>query len=130
MIIKTCLLSLSHLFTGDIHQANMVRLWLQLLTLIQMKDLVMMKMMMGLKGKHKMGKPMITKSSVLRKEFVRRDRDISNHITPNGRLKQRQEEAEDLRPHLQLPQGFDPSTVEKQEDGQFCVFKKLSLEGL
>ena len=30
----------------------------------------------------------------------------------------------------QIPDGFDPRTAEQQEDGQLCVFKKLSLEGL
>ena len=29
-----------------------------------------------------------------------------------------------------IPEGFDLSSVEPQEDGQFCVFKKLSLEGI
>ena len=27
------------------------------------------------------------------------------------------------------PDGFDLEAVERQEDGQFCVFKELSLEG-
>ena len=35
-----------------------------------------------------------------------------------------------VEPPADLPAGFDLSTVEEQEDGQFCVFKKLSLEGL
>ena len=29
-----------------------------------------------------------------------------------------------------IPEGFDLSSVEPQEDGQFCVFKKLSVEGI
>ena len=86
-------------------------------------------MVMGFKGKHKMEKSPILKSSVRRKELVRSARDISAHITPSGGVQPR-EEGEDFRPRLQLPQGFDPSTTEQQEDGQFCVFKKLSLEGL
>ena len=32
-------------------------------------------------------------------------------------------------PPADVPEGFDLSTVEPQEDGQFCVFKKLSIEG-
>ena len=99
----------------------MLRLWLELLSLLLLKDLVML---MGFQGKHKKDKPLIFKSPAQRS-----NRDISNHISPNGEVKPRQE-GEDIRPHLQLPQGFDPSTGQQQEDGQFCVFKKLSLEGL
>ena len=29
-----------------------------------------------------------------------------------------------------IPEGFDLSTVEPGDDGQFCVFKKLTLEGI
>ena len=29
-----------------------------------------------------------------------------------------------------VPEGFDLSSVEPQEDGQFCVFKRLTLEGI
>ena len=87
----------------------MVRLWLDLLTLLLMKDLVVV---MGFQGKHKLRHP----------------RDISTHIGPSGRVQP--QESEDFRPRLQLPQGFDPSSAQQQEDGQLCVFKKLSLEGL
>ena len=58
-------------------------------------------------------------------------RDLANHL--DGSLQPRLP-ARSLPPGLQppsdLPDGFDLSTVEEQEDGQFCVFKKLSLEGL
>ena len=33
------------------------------------------------------------------------------------------------RPVLDVPEGFDLSSAEQQEDGQFCVYKKLSIEG-
>ena len=99
----------------------MVRLWLGLLTLLLMKDLVMV---VGFQAKHKM-----EKSKILKSPAQRSSRDISSHISPSGRVQPRLE-AEDFRPHLQLPQGFDPGTAEQQEDGQLCVFKKLSLEGL
>ena len=52
-------------------------------------------------------------------------RDLDNHLDnslqplPPG-----------VQPPADLPEGFDLSTVEAQEDGQFCVFKKLSLEGI
>ena len=36
----------------------------------------------------------------------------------------------DLVSPLQIPDGFDLRTGERQEDGQFCVFKNLELEGL
>ena len=29
-----------------------------------------------------------------------------------------------------IPEGFDLSSVEPQDDGQFCVFKKITLEGI
>ena len=49
------------------------------------------------------------------------------------RQEARQEAAQEAA-HLgldnQIPDGFDPRTAEQQEDGQLCVFKKLSLEGL
>ena len=99
----------------------MVRLWLELLSLLLVKDLVMV---LGFQGKHRMEKSLVFKSPAQRS-----NRDISNHISPSGGVQPRQEGG-DLRPHLQLPQGFDMSTGQQQEDGQFCVFKKLSLEGI
>ena len=33
-------------------------------------------------------------------------------------------------PPADIPEGFDLSTVEPQEDGQFCVFKTIPIEGL
>ena len=33
-------------------------------------------------------------------------------------------------PPADIPEGFDPSTLEPQEDGQFCVFKTIPVEGL
>ena len=40
------------------------------------------------------------------------------------------QEAAHLGLDNQIPDGFDPRTAEQQEDGQLCVFKRLSLEGL
>ena len=105
----------------------MVRPWLELLTVLQVKDLVVV--VEGFTGKHSRKNNMVSKSSLQRKELLRSSRDIASHIGPSGRVQPR-EEGGDFRPHLQLPQGFDPGTAEEQEDGQLCVFKKLSLEGL
>ena len=33
-------------------------------------------------------------------------------------------------PPTDLPEGFDPSTLEQQDDGQFCVYKTIPVEGL
>ena len=46
-------------------------------------------------------------------------------------LPSRQDLEEDLNlvSPLEVPDGFDLRTGERQEDGQFCVYKKLDLEG-
>ena len=62
-------------------------------------------------------------------------RDISHHIDQDGRVRRfrgrqgRDKPPGDTRPILEVPSGFDLSTAERQEDGQFCVYKRLSLEG-
>ena len=35
-----------------------------------------------------------------------------------------------IRPPADIPEGFDPSSLEPQDDGQFCVFKTIPVEGL
>ena len=40
-----------------------------------------------------------------------------------------EEEDLNLVSPLEVPDGFDLRTGERQEDGQFCVYKKLDLEG-
>ena len=70
---------------------------------------------------------------------TRRSRDISHHVGHDGRVRGlgglRRGRDKNLgpgggqRPRLEVPEGFDLSTAERQEDGQFCVYKKLSLEG-
>ena len=52
-------------------------------------------------------------------------RDLDNHLDDSL-----QPLPPGVQPPADLPAGFDLSTVEAQEDGQFCVFKKLSLEGI
>merc|ERR1711936_1388613 len=58
-------------------------------------------------------------------------RDLANHLDDSlqPRLPTRSLPP-GVQPPADLPAGFDLSTVEAQEDGQFCVFKKLSLEGI
>ena len=103
-------------------------LWL--LSLLQLTALTHSVTMMGIRGK----KPNILKSKTPSKD-QRSYRDISKQLR-HQRGKSRQlgsrqlvQEERDFRPPLDLPDGFDPSTAERQEDGQFCVFKKLRLEG-
>ena len=52
-------------------------------------------------------------------------RDLDNHLDDSL-----QPLPPGVQPPADLPEGFDLSTVEAQDDGQFCVFKKLSLEGI
>ena len=52
-------------------------------------------------------------------------RDLDNHLDDSL-----QPLPPGVQPPADIPAGFDLSTVEEQEDGQFCVFKKLSLEGI
>ena len=35
-----------------------------------------------------------------------------------------------ISPPSDVPAGFDLSTVEEQEDGQFCVYKELTIESI
>ena len=59
----------------------------------------------------------------------RPDRDLSNEITTAA-----QTAGLSLPPGTRMPtdipEGFDLSSVEPQDDGQFCVFKKITLEGI
>ena len=71
----------------------------------------------------------------------RRNRDTSNHLDENLQPIPFQGAEQEVGltqggglpggvvPPADVPEGFDLSTVEPQEDGQFCVFKKLSIEG-
>jgi len=58
-------------------------------------------------------------------------RDLANHLDDNlNPLPPPQSLPPGVQPPEDIPEGFDLSTVEAQEDGQFCVFKKLTLEGI
>ena len=59
----------------------------------------------------------------------RTNRDIDNHID-NGQIDAGVPLPPGMRLPGDIPEGFDLSSVEPQEDGQFCVFKKIELEGI
>ena len=84
-------------------------------------------------------KLMMTEMLKKRKDQVllgdtRNTRDIGQHIGRDGRVRAfrrgRDKNLGGDRPVLDVPDGFDLSSAERQEDGQFCVYKKLSLEGI
>ena len=77
------------------------------LQMLQMTSLIMSRMM--------------TQAEMMSPD-PRTPRDIAHHVGPDSGDSRR-------RPVLNPPDGFDISTAERQDDGQFCVFKKLSIEG-
>ena len=104
--------------------------------LLQMTSLIMSRMMtqsemMATHGHSPPNKGLTSET--------RRSRDISHHVGHDGRVRGlgglRRGRDKNFgggagqRPRLEVPEGFDLSTAERQEDGQFCVYKKLSLEG-
>ena len=95
--------------------------------LLQMTlSLVMTKMMMT--------EMMNKRKDQVRLTDTRNTRDIGHHIGRDGRVRGfrrgRDKNLGGGRPVLDVPDGFDLSSAERQEDGQFCVYKKLSLEGI
>jgi len=67
-------------------------------------------------------------------DVVRTNRDTSQHLDSNFRpIRPRfgkQALPDGIRPPTDVPDGFDLSTVEPQENGQFCVFKTLPIESI
>ena len=68
-------------------------------------------------------------------EVMRRNRDTSQHLDNNfspvrPAALARQELPPGVRPPTDVPEGFDLSTVEAQDDGQFCVFKTIPIESI
>ena len=105
--------------------------------LLQMTSLIMSRMMTQSEMMATHGHTTLNKRL---SSDTRRSRDISNHVDHDGRfrgfggLRRGRDKTLGLggggqRPRLEVPEGFDLSTAERQEDGQFCVYKKLSLEG-
>lgn len=103
--------------------------------LLQMTSLIMSRMMTQSEMMASHGHSMLNNGIT---SETRRSRDISHHVGQDGRVRGfglRRGRDKSLgagggqRPRLEVPEGFDLSTAEKQEDGQFCVYKKLSLEG-
>ena len=86
--------------------------------------LVMMPMMVNTKMMMSLGKD----KTVMKKDLKSRpSRDLDNFIntdTPSPSL------PPGMTLPADIPEGFDLSTVEPGDDGQFCVFKKLTLEGI
>ena len=63
----------------------------------------------------------------------RPNRDLSNEIIDDITEAQSQGGLSlppGMRMPADIPEGFDLSSVEPQDDGQFCVFKKITLEGI
>ena len=108
--------------------------------LLQMTTMIMSKMMTQLEMiKQKTSFDDAKLSSDQRSLSEKRhSRDISHHVDQNGRVRSfrgrqgrdKPSVSGDTRPVLEVPPGFDLSTAERQEDGQFCVYKRLSLEGI
>lgn len=104
--------------------------------LLQMTSLIMSRMMTQSEMMAAHGVPMLNKGLASESRI---SRDISHHVGHDGRVRSfggfRRGRDKNLgpgggqRPRLEVPEGFDLSTAERQEDGQFCVYKKLSLEG-
>ena len=73
----------------------------------------------------------------------RQNRDTSDHLDENLQpVFPNANQAVDLRqgggnrnlpggvvPPADIPEGFDPSSLEAQDDGQFCVYKTIPVEG-
>merc|ERR550532_1152754 len=63
---------------------------------------------------------------------TRPNRDLNNEII--NEITAVQAAGLSLPPGMRLPadipEGFDLSSVEPQDDGQFCVFKKITLDGI
>merc|ERR1711953_24293 len=98
-----------------------------LLLLWSLPSLTMSKMMVMSGGEMMKNKDMedVIVSHGLTIPSKRPIRDLDNHLDDSL-----QPLPPGVQPPADLPEGFDLSTVEAQEDGQFCVFKKLSLEGI
>ena len=104
--------------------------------LLQMTSLIMSRMMTQSEMMATHGHTTLNKGL---SSDTRRSRDVSHHVNHEGRVRGfgglRRGRDKNLglgggqRPRLEVPEGFDLSTAERQEDGQFCVYKKLSLEG-
>ena len=63
----------------------------------------------------------------------RPNRDLSNEIIDDiteAQAKGGLSLPPGMRMPADIPEGFDLSSVEPQDDGQFCVFKKITLEGI
>merc|ERR1719431_1240546 len=76
----------------------------------------------------------------LLEEGLRPQRDISDHldedlkpIRPKPLLRNGKQDIPDDIPLPAdgiIPEGFDLSTAEEQDDGQFCVYKTIPIEGI
>ena len=73
---------------------------------------------------------------------LRLNRDTSDHLDHNlesipiaavdlreGLERGRAQLPQGVVPPADIPEGFDPSTLEPQDDGQFCVYKTIPVEG-
>merc|ERR1711997_363189 len=98
-----------------------------LLLLWSLPSLTISKMMVMSGGEMMKNKDMedVIASHGLNIPSKRPIRDLDNHLDDSL-----QPLPPGVQPPADLPEGFDLSTVEAQEDGQFCVFKKLALEGI